>query len=383
MFIITILDTHGARADRESLMDSAGLFNPLCQALSAIGARVLLIDANPIPILSSSQHLVLRARHGLLKSLVRGVVKQDAVSQFSRPPQLPRRRKKGYLHLLRAVRCEREDRDLPNWLKKRPGAIHSLLKNLSQQDAYDYVFIDARYASEPVRNAAVFASHLAAMPMPDTMAPGRWSGRLMPLTPVLAENPTTADSGATASPQRVRSTKVIPPPKLLAQSGLKNYLEKALWRAPEWNYHSAQPVGESGASDEISPLLDLDDDVAWRAGRRVPKPTHQARSIPVFARNVFELPNVLLEEPVSAVPEDIVAWINRCARASRLVRQRLNNLLPDYVRVWMPNAYRLTPGLQLRAFVAARPAKNARKRAVSLSRRTTHKGGACVAAMTL
>ena len=382
MFIVTILDTHGACADRESLVDSAGLFNPLCQALAAIGSRVLLIDANPIPMLSSSPNLVLRARHGLLRSLVRGVVKQDSVSQFSRSPKLPRRRKKGYLHLLRAIRCDSEERDLPNWLTKKPDAIRLLLRNLAQQNAYDHVLIDARYASEPVRNAAVFASHLAAMPMPDTMAAASWSGRLIPLRPVQAEMPPAAHSDATALPRTVRRAKLIPPPKLVDQR-CQTYLQEVLHRVPAWSYHGAASAGEYVPCDENSTLLDLDDDVAWRAGRRAPNPAPQTLATPILTRNVFELPNVLLDEPVSAVPEDFVAWIKRCARASRLVRERLNNLLPDYVRVWMPNAYRLVPGLQLRAFVTARPAQNVRRRAVSRSRRTTHKGGAYAAAMAL
>jgi hypothetical protein len=331
--------------------------------------------------LCSSHHLVLRARHGLLKSLVRGVVKQDAVSQFSRP--LPQRRsKKGYLHLLRAVRSENEHRDLSSWLKKKPDAIRFLLRNLSRQNAYDYVLIDARYASKQVCNAAVFASRLAAMPITDTMAPGRWMGRLVPLPPVLAGTALATHSDTPAPARKAKTVKVIPPPKL-APRCFTTHLEEALNRAPAWSYHGEQLASERVTSDEISPLLDLDDDVAWKAVHRVSNPAPQSLLTPICARNVFELPDVLLDAPAPAMPEDIVAWIDRCARGSRLVRESLNKLLPDHVRVWMPTSYPLAPGLQLRAFVAARPAKNVRKRAVSLPHQTTDKGGSYAVAMAL
>ena len=353
MRIITVLEAMGSQAswisENSGTADTATIFNPLCNALTANGARVLLIDANTVPTLCQGDHLLLRAQHGFLKSLWRGVVRQDALSQFSRPPQgAPG----ACLHLLRATTSDQhkgESNGSPDvwpWPERPTRRITQLIEDLRSQAAYDEVIIDARCAIRTIRRAAVAASHLVLTFAQHSAGVARpWAGVLAPRAPDL-----TADHVVSG----IEAHRPVPAPKF--KDGNSAPRVRARVNPTNWTFVSTRVVGaDTGAhEDEWDSQLDAHDDVASLAESPCNLNRRSGSRNDVLD---LELLDVLLDPGMAKedAAQGMRAWVNECSTLLDLVRLGAKEQLPNRARVWMPTSFQLSDKARLAAFVVAWP----------------------------
>ncbi|MGM9489533.1 ParA family protein [Ideonella sp. YS5] len=124
--------------------------------LADMGARTLLVDADPQPSLTKYFGLAYEAPQGLVEVVTQGVVTSACISGTSVPN-------------LDLVRSNDGDANLQHWLHGRPDARSRLARALQNPyvlEHYDFVLIDTQGAIGPLQTAAAFAADTLVSPLP-------------------------------------------------------------------------------------------------------------------------------------------------------------------------------------------------------------------------
>lgn len=124
--------------------------------LADMGARTLLVDADPQPSLTKYFALAYEAPHGLVEVVTQGSIASQCISRTS-------------VSNLDLVRSNDGDANLQHWLHGRPDARTRLSRALHNPyilEQYDYVLIDTQGAIGPLQTAAAFAADTLVSPLP-------------------------------------------------------------------------------------------------------------------------------------------------------------------------------------------------------------------------
>ncbi len=124
--------------------------------LADMGARTLLVDADPQPSLTKYFHLSYEAPQGLVEVVTGGTVTHLAISRTSVPN-------------LDLVRSNDGEAQLQHWLHGRDDRRVRLARALNNpyvRDHYDFVLIDTQGAIGPLQTAAAFAADTLISPLP-------------------------------------------------------------------------------------------------------------------------------------------------------------------------------------------------------------------------
>jgi len=124
--------------------------------LADMGARTLLVDADPQPSLTKYFHLSYEAPQGLVEVVTGGTVTHLAVSRTSVPS-------------LDLIRSNDGEAQLQHWLHGRDDRRARLARALDTpyiRDHYDFVLIDTQGAVGPLQTAAAFAADTLISPLP-------------------------------------------------------------------------------------------------------------------------------------------------------------------------------------------------------------------------
>jgi chromosome partitioning related protein ParA len=124
--------------------------------LADIGYRVLLVDADTQPSLTSYYAFDYEAPRGLVEVVTDGTVDETTISRTRFPN----------LHLIRSNDGAAE---LQHWLHSRPDRrtrLRSAFATPAVADAYDIVLIDTQGAIGPLQTAAAFAADKLVSPLP-------------------------------------------------------------------------------------------------------------------------------------------------------------------------------------------------------------------------
>jgi chromosome partitioning related protein ParA len=149
--IVTICSTKGGVGKTTLAANLAGL-------LADLGQRVLLVDADIQPTLSSYYDLVQRAPRGLT-ALMRDADLEHCVSRTT-------------------IGCDLVLSDDPvgrlqDWILHTPDGRVRLRHALEPLDHYDFTIIDTQGAAGPLQDAAVCAAHVLLSPIPPEILPAR------------------------------------------------------------------------------------------------------------------------------------------------------------------------------------------------------------------
>lgn len=149
--IVTICSTKGG-VGKTTLAANLGGF------LADLGQRVLLVDADIQPTLSSYYSLRHRAPSGLT-ALMQGGTLVDCVSRTE-------------------IGCDLVYSDDPvgrlqDWVLHTPDGRVRLRHTLEQVQPYDFTIIDTQGAVGPLQDAAILAAHLLLSPIPPEILPAR------------------------------------------------------------------------------------------------------------------------------------------------------------------------------------------------------------------
>ena len=146
MIIITIVSTKGGVGKTTVTANLGGL-------LADSGYRVLLIDADPQPTLSSYFILEERSEYGLTHFLIHS----DSRRVISRTT----------IENLDIVLSDDPGGKLRDWIRDTPDGRVRLKHNLSQLDnQYDFVLLDTQGSVGPLQDAAVTAADFMLSPIP-------------------------------------------------------------------------------------------------------------------------------------------------------------------------------------------------------------------------
>jgi chromosome partitioning related protein ParA len=124
--------------------------------LADMGARTLLVDADPQPSLTKYFDLTYEATHGLVEVVTGGTVTHLAISRTSVPN-------------LDLIRSNDGEAQLQHWLHGRNDRRVRLARALNNpyvRDHYDFVLIDTQGAVGPLQTAAAFAADTLISPLP-------------------------------------------------------------------------------------------------------------------------------------------------------------------------------------------------------------------------
>jgi chromosome partitioning related protein ParA len=124
--------------------------------LADMGARTLLIDADPQDALTKYYALEYEAPHGIVEVVQGGTATPLAISRTTTTN----------LHLIRSNDGEAE---LQHWLHGRADRRSRLARALNNPyitDNYDYILIDTQGAIGPLQSAAAFAANTLISPLP-------------------------------------------------------------------------------------------------------------------------------------------------------------------------------------------------------------------------
>lgn len=124
--------------------------------LADMGARTLLVDADPQPSLTKYFDLTYEAQQGLVEVVTGGTVTHLAISRTTVPN-------------LDLVRSNDGEAQLQHWLHGRDDRRVRLARALNNpyvRDHYDYVLIDTQGAIGPLQTAAAFAADSLISPLP-------------------------------------------------------------------------------------------------------------------------------------------------------------------------------------------------------------------------
>lgn len=153
MIKITIVSTKGGVGKTTLTANLGGI-------LADFGYRVLLIDADPQPTLSSYYRLEQRADDGLKNFLIESA-SQHAISKTA-------------IENLDIVLSDDPDGKLRDWIRDAPDGRVRLRYILSYlEDQYDFVLIDTQGAVGPLQDAAVTAADFMLSPIPPEILSAR------------------------------------------------------------------------------------------------------------------------------------------------------------------------------------------------------------------
>ena len=128
--------------------------------LADLGQKVLLIDGDVQPSLSSYYPITVRAPVGLSTLITRSVIEGTICSTN--------------IDRLDLVVSDDPEGELQNWILRTPdGRVR--LKHILQalDDQYDFILIDTQGAVGPLQDAAVLAADLLLSPIPSEILPAR------------------------------------------------------------------------------------------------------------------------------------------------------------------------------------------------------------------
>jgi chromosome partitioning related protein ParA len=146
---LTALSSKGGVGKTTTLANLGGV-------LADIGARVLLLDADPQPSLSKYYPLEYEAPKGLVEVITEGYVDELCISRTTR---------RG-LHL---IKSNDGKAGLQFWLHGRPDQrtrLADALRSPVIDDNYDFIIIDTQGAIGPLQTAAAFAADTLLSPLP-------------------------------------------------------------------------------------------------------------------------------------------------------------------------------------------------------------------------
>jgi chromosome partitioning related protein ParA len=150
---ITITSTKGG-VGKTTLTASLGAL------LADLGQKVLLVDADPQPTLSSYYHLNIKAPHGLTELMVAADVR-TTISLTS-------------VDRLDLVYSDDPDGKLRDWIRDAVDGRVRLRHILQRLDGvYDFILIDTQGAIGPLQDAAVAAADLLLSPIPPEILSAR------------------------------------------------------------------------------------------------------------------------------------------------------------------------------------------------------------------
>ena len=124
--------------------------------LADMGARTLLVDADPQPSLTKYFELRFEAPLGLVELITQGTVTSRCISRTSIPK-------------LDLIRSNDGEAQLQHWLhgrQDRRTRLRHALSNPYVRDHYDFVLIDTQGAIGPLQMAAAFAADTLVSPLP-------------------------------------------------------------------------------------------------------------------------------------------------------------------------------------------------------------------------
>ena len=124
--------------------------------LADMGARTLLVDADPQPSLTKYFELRFEAPLGLVELITQGTVTSRCISRTSIPK-------------LDLIRSNDGEAQLQHWLhgrQDRRTRLRQALSNPYVRDHYDFVLIDTQGAIGPLQMAAAFAADTLISPLP-------------------------------------------------------------------------------------------------------------------------------------------------------------------------------------------------------------------------
>jgi chromosome partitioning related protein ParA len=124
--------------------------------LADMGARTLLVDADPQPSLTKYFDLGYEAPQGLVEVITGGTVTHRAISRTS-------------VSNLDLIRSNDGEAQLQHWLHTRDDRRVRLARALNNpyvRDHYDFILIDTQGAVGPLQTAAAFAADTLISPLP-------------------------------------------------------------------------------------------------------------------------------------------------------------------------------------------------------------------------
>jgi len=153
MIKITVVSTKGGVGKTTITANLGGI-------LADYGYRVLLIDADPQPTLSSYYPVNVRAEHGLQHFLIHSSIK-DTISQTN-------------IENLDIVLSDDPEGKLRDWIRDAPDGRVRLKFILSLLEGrYDFVLMDTQGAMGPLQDAAVIAADFMLSPIPPEILSAR------------------------------------------------------------------------------------------------------------------------------------------------------------------------------------------------------------------
>ncbi|MDX5299135.1 MAG: ParA family protein, partial [Gammaproteobacteria bacterium] len=156
---VCVVSTKGGVGKTTSCVNLAGYL------ADQLGQRVLLIDADVQPTLSSYHHQYDYVAANGLSHLVHARV-DDIVSRVS-----------GFDDRLHIVRSDDPEGQLQNWILHTPDGrvrLRHILRNSAALDAsYDIILIDTQGAVGPLQDAAVLAADFLVSPIPAELLSAR------------------------------------------------------------------------------------------------------------------------------------------------------------------------------------------------------------------
>lgn len=150
---IAAISTKGGVGKTTTLANLGGVF-------ADMGARVLMVDADPQPSLSKYYELEYEAPEGLTEVITSGSVGPSAIS-------------KTKFHNLDLIKSNDGEAELQHWLHKQPDRRSRLALALSSPvvtNSYDIVLIDTQGAIGPLQTCAAFAADTLVSPLPPDTA---------------------------------------------------------------------------------------------------------------------------------------------------------------------------------------------------------------------
>lgn len=128
--------------------------------LADMGARTLLVDADPQPSLTKYFELTLAAPQGLVEVVTQGTVTARCISRTA-------------VERLHLIRSNDGDARLQHWLHNRDDRRRRLQRALTNpyvRDHYDFILIDTQGAIGPLQTSAAFAADTLISPLPPDTA---------------------------------------------------------------------------------------------------------------------------------------------------------------------------------------------------------------------
>lgn len=150
---VTVTSTKGGVGKTTPTANLGGL-------LADLGQRVLLVDADVQPTLSSYYPLEHRANLGLSSLITEGLV-EDIISRTASPQ-------------LDLILSDDPEGRLQNWILHTPDGRVRLRHLLGRFDAaYDFILLDTQGAVGPLQDAAILSADLLVSPIPPEILSAR------------------------------------------------------------------------------------------------------------------------------------------------------------------------------------------------------------------